>query len=682
MDHHNAEFIKQIRQSVRDREIERMMQYDPRFNTCTHNDTRAEFMKTFTWHQTPPQVCTWNLLCQICPGAQGILDRCLIDENLESELRRRFPCEKVLTNLLDEEQRVALVMMVAGYNVFVTGSAGVGKSKVVSSACLTLKAALAPYEQDILVCGSTGVAAFNVSGLTLHSTAMLMCADEAKWIGPTSDKMKTLSALLIDEISMVSTRDFYRTHMRLAGAAKKNNDPLIQKYGPVPFGGRQIICVGDFFQLSDVKQNFTGIDKQSKEKSARLRDLSEFRLMIPEFNQFENWQRCFLSPLWAQTFGYTALLERIQRQTDAPFIRFLTQLRWNQINQHDAYRFVTEHTKDPGAVPYGTMFLYSTNAEADRRNAEMMQRLVGPDIHFSMLQLARKMADGSGEREQHDGDLKDHRKLTSLRIGARARIWCNYDTTQGITNGTQCELVGLVPITELSYATSFGVFNAQMAIDPAEMRNKYKHLIINESQRMQCKLLCTRAFDIAWTGEDMGISLHMKSGTESVYQCDRLHPLAMSPETSSVHKYGRDPGAARGTNLDYDEHADNALRCFCPVVRFFHIPNELFVLSPVMNTRSEQRSGKEIPIITQVQVPLIPGYASTVHAAQGLTLESVAISLQYAMDPALPYVALTRATNAASIYLVGNLDFASMRPDTDVILYYGHLKRDRDNKRK
>ncbi len=390
----------------------------------------------------------------------------------------------------------------------------------------------------------------------------------------------------------------------------------------------------------------------------------------------------FNTPLWAQTIGAVALLETVKRQSDMPFIRFLAQIRWGEINQHDAQHFIATHTHTEDEVPDSAMFLFATNDEADARNALKLATLPGPDIFFYMMQLARRTSKNTNKREQFDGTLARHRRQVTLRLGARARIWSNYDVGRGIVNGRQCEVVGLVPITIASIVPNKRSLDdrvpVEMAHDPFEMRSRYHDSLLRKSMNYNYTLLSGYGFELLWTGDNDCVELVMKGGDTSVYQCDELHPLAVSRTGSSVHRYHRAQGEAQGTNLDYDEHQFNATRAFCVAVHFLDFPvTEIHVLSPVLCTRSEQIRGNTQPMITQMQMPLVPGYASTVHASQGLTLKTVAISLNHLHDPSLPYVALTRAVAASSTHLVGGLGLEHMRPDPLVICYYKYLRKAR-----
>ena len=140
--------------------------------------------------------------------------------------------------LLDNEQQNALQLMLSGRNVFLTGEAGTGKSAVIHEfehLCRKELVKLAP----------TGIAARNINGETIHSffgfgTTILTPESLSEDISYDLQVMlQTVEVILIDEISMVRSDLFSAMDFKLRTACKTQQ----------PFGGKQIIAVGDFLQL-------------------------------------------------------------------------------------------------------------------------------------------------------------------------------------------------------------------------------------------------------------------------------------------------------------------------------------------------------------------------------------------------------------------------------------------------
>ena len=146
---------------------------------------------------------------------------------------------------LNEEQKNALSKMLNGMNCFVTGVAGSGKSTLINE---FRRQCNVPY----VVLAPTGIAAVNVNGQTIHSffqfSPSLLTVDALKLQKMYFYRRKMIQSvktIIIDEISMVRADVFCAIDWRLRELAK---GPNRQK----PFGGKQIIVVGDFFQLSPV----------------------------------------------------------------------------------------------------------------------------------------------------------------------------------------------------------------------------------------------------------------------------------------------------------------------------------------------------------------------------------------------------------------------------------------------
>ena len=139
---------------------------------------------------------------------------------------------------MDQSQAITLIK--EGKNVFLTGGGGRGKSWVVRHIT----------DNHTVVVAPTGIAALNIGGTTCHSTIGLpfgyptaidwvkISTKTRKLFGPSGNVKK----LVIDEIGMLSAvqLDIIDNKLKLI---RGNN---------LPFGGLQVIGVGDFFQLEPI----------------------------------------------------------------------------------------------------------------------------------------------------------------------------------------------------------------------------------------------------------------------------------------------------------------------------------------------------------------------------------------------------------------------------------------------
>ncbi len=173
---------------------------------------------------------------------------------------------------LNKEQKLAVELMLSGLNVFLGGKAGSGKSVVIHEfkrQCNKRLVCLAP----------TGVAAQLIGGSTIHSFMEFPIEEPGDKIvnngmPRNKDLLLATDIILIDEISMVRI-----------DILQAIND-VFQRvcYNGRPFGGKQIIVVGDFFQLPPVEK------KQKNED-----DDNSLELYIK--NKFGGWY-AFETPAW------------------------------------------------------------------------------------------------------------------------------------------------------------------------------------------------------------------------------------------------------------------------------------------------------------------------------------------------------------------------------------------------
>ncbi|MEK6792453.1 MAG: AAA family ATPase, partial [Nanoarchaeota archaeon] len=142
---------------------------------------------------------------------------------------------------INEQFKLALNLLEnTSKNVLITGRAGTGKSTLLNYFVNNTK-------KKVVVLAPTGVAALNVKGQTVHSFfgfKPTITLDKLKKVyNFGTDIYKNLDAIIIDEISMVRADllDCVDKFLRLNG---KNKDE--------PFGGTQMIFIGDLYQLPPV----------------------------------------------------------------------------------------------------------------------------------------------------------------------------------------------------------------------------------------------------------------------------------------------------------------------------------------------------------------------------------------------------------------------------------------------
>jgi hypothetical protein len=145
--------------------------------------------------------------------------------------------------VLTDEFRQALTLLADGSNMFLTGKAGTGKSTLI-------RHFMTNTDRNVVVVAPTGIAALNVDGYTIHrlfgfrTTTSLADVNGGEYRpGRFTKTLSSLQTLIIDEASMVRADMFDM----VAGA--------LERFGPAPgtpFGGVQIVLVGDLYQLPPV----------------------------------------------------------------------------------------------------------------------------------------------------------------------------------------------------------------------------------------------------------------------------------------------------------------------------------------------------------------------------------------------------------------------------------------------
>ncbi len=237
-------------------------------------------------------------------------------------------------------------------NVFITGKAGTGKSTL-----LQLFAGIT--SKKIVVLAPTGVAALNVKGQTIHSFFGFKPDVTLDSIGRVSKEKrelyKNLDMIVIDEVSMVRADllDCVDKFMKING-----------KKRTIPFGGTQMILIGDLYQLPPVVSKGEGGMFREYYKSEYFFDAEAFRKFKAEFIE----------------------LEENYRQEDERFLKILNDIRGNTVSDEELKELnkrVDPDFKPPSEDGYVT--LVPTNALAEKINNDNLNSLPGNEQVFNAI---------------------------------------------------------------------------------------------------------------------------------------------------------------------------------------------------------------------------------------------------------------------------------------------------------
>lgn len=281
--------------------------------------------------------------------------------------------------------------------VFVTGEAGTGKSTLIHYLRETTK-------RNLAVVAPTGVAALNAKGMTIHSFFGFPARPiDLDTIRPSHNRTlyEELDILVIDEVSMVRAdlMDAIECSLR------------VNRRRDEPFGGLQVVFVGDLFQLPPVV---------TTEDEARL---FTDRYTSPYFFSAESLQPCGLR---------SVELTEVYRQRDERFLRLLSEIREPR-NPRAAIEAINDacvpRTVGPLAGP-GTVTLACTNHQVGQINDARLDHLHGP----SRTYLGQVEKNFSIQQEKLPAPYE-----LVLKVGAQVMFTKN-NRNAGWVNGT----VGIV----------------------------------------------------------------------------------------------------------------------------------------------------------------------------------------------------------------------------------------------
>ncbi|MEK7578701.1 MAG: AAA family ATPase, partial [Patescibacteria group bacterium] len=154
-------------------------------------------------------------------------------------------------------QSQALSILKSGANVFLTGEPGSGKTHTVNEYAAYLRARGA----EPAITASTGIAATHIGGITIHSWSGIGIKTRLDKYGLNkiasnkriAKRVQRSKVLIIDEVSMLPPE----TLSMVDAVCREIN------HNSEPFGGIQIVLVGDFFQLPPIIKTEAGDNAQT-----------------------------------------------------------------------------------------------------------------------------------------------------------------------------------------------------------------------------------------------------------------------------------------------------------------------------------------------------------------------------------------------------------------------------------
>jgi ATP-dependent DNA helicase PIF1 len=395
-------------------------------------------------------------------------------------------------------QLEALNILRTGTNVFLTGSPGSGKTYTVKEYVDWLRS----HDIEPSITASTGVAATHIHGQTLHAWSGIGITDtfseyEIDRIAskePVAKRIQKTSVLIIDEISMLS------------GTLLDAVDAVCRQVrgSELPFGGIQVVLVGDFFQLPPV----AGRGRQ-----------------VPF---------AFESAAWKSAHLVTCYLTEQHRQDDGQFLSLLSAIRAGNFADDEA-ELLQERFTTVDKVSLEVPRLYTHNADVDRLNDAQLAQLPGNGKVFVMDSTGKASVVESLKR----GCLSPER----LTLKEGAVVMCTKNNSSlGFANGTLGKIVGFDE--ENNYPLIETLDGRVITVPPAEWvveeEGKVRAKIIQIPLRLAWAVTVHKSQGQSLDTAAMDLSRAFEFGQgyvalSRVRTLDGLHLLGWSAQALAVH---------------------------------------------------------------------------------------------------------------------------------------------------
>lgn len=299
-----------------------------------------------------------------------------------------------MNSSLSHQQLSVIEAFESGKNLFITGGAGSGKSYLLNY----LKRTYAEFGLEVTA--STGIAAVNIGGSTIHSWAGIGLANLP--IDQIVDnifnpkfarirrRIRNVKALAIDEISMISA-EVLEILNQVFQRVRENRAPM---------GGIQLLLFGDFLQL-------------------------------PPINRFgSNFNFCFNSQTWQELDPKVIVLEEIFRQDDQKFIKVLNNLRFGKLDESDREALESRLKITDNNSAIRPTILTTHNVKVEKINETELKKIPREEITHT--------AEYFGAPEKIEFLRKNciAAEFLKLKVGAQVMMIKNTYQKEGIINGS------------------------------------------------------------------------------------------------------------------------------------------------------------------------------------------------------------------------------------------------------
>ena len=311
---------------------------------------------------------------------------------------------------LSDEQREGLRLAEQRKNLFITGGGGVGKTFLIEKIVATLEA----KNLSVHVTATTGGAAWRIGGSTFHRYLGCGLAEEElsqllemlKKNRAKREEIKKTDVLVIDEVSMMDAKLF----TKFDAIAKE------LRCSPRPFGGIQLILVGDFLQLPPVEKN------QQQSQSRYI----------------------FLTNVWKKAdFQIVGLAKNFRQCNDHTFLALLNNARINALTRDDEALLRSRLCASADIDRSDVTRIFSQKIDVQNRNTAQLNAIKGRKRiytgHFVDHRAYGNTANTANNTFFKSIPVEDR---LELKMGALVLLCCNLDVDAGLFNGTPGRVVG------------------------------------------------------------------------------------------------------------------------------------------------------------------------------------------------------------------------------------------------
>jgi hypothetical protein len=314
-------------------------------------------------------------------------------------------------------QEQALNILKTGANVFLTGEPGAGKTHTVNTFVDYLRTRFV----EPAITASTGIAATHIGGMTIHSWSGIGIKtkldkydlDKIASSEYIVKRVNRTKVLIIDEVSMLSPNTLDMIDM-VCREIKQSVEP---------FGGMQIVLVGDFFQLPPIIKKDFEEDKQIS--------------ILPQVGLVADGRFAYGSGAWQRAGFVVCYLTEQHRQDDNDFLSMLSGIRSNNFSP-EHLKHLSSRQMDYDDMPEETekvTKLFSHNIDVDRVNDNELAKLEEQTKSFKMI--------ASGNDRIADTLKKGCLSPENLELKKGAVVMCTKNNQkEHFVNGTLGTIIG------------------------------------------------------------------------------------------------------------------------------------------------------------------------------------------------------------------------------------------------